>query len=708
MSVHNSLHNSPVNSDHDDDVHDPDPVTRISKLDIGDPIHMHPNDTTALTVVSIKLKGNENYQVWSCDMLLDLEGKNKIGFIDGTCKRSSILSREVLPDVISAYATISSKESHKVVADFEVEKNDYADVFQDVNHIKNFDIEYPKILNDDEKVANDLNKGKSDSSNSSVSGSNINTADFPVDYGNDVDSSDGLVATHNDEVATLEENVFLRVIWIKIQVHIKEFKMLEGNNVSEIEKFKVYLKFKFMIKDLEKLKYFLVIEIVDTEKGKKKTFLIASNCHPQTIDVCKPRADGFDLKVVTLDFNYSSGDVCGVLVQYPGTECEVLDYGEFHMQMVSRGLLDMPHGSDFTIVDLHLLLFYSRLLVLYIYASKLLERAYMTNCNPSRTPVDKESKLGTEGVPVQDPTLYRSFTGGLQYLTFTRPDLSYAVQQVALLHDGLPLVTVFFWATIYYLGHPSVSTPSLDLVPKLNIGVLLTLWLRLHGSTICFMSYTILCPLIYVSSVDVEQDETFSPVVKPTTIRTVFSLAVSRKWPIHQLYVKNVFLNGDLSETVYIHQSLSFIDPRLTGGLQYLTFTRPDLSYAVQQHTLSRASDEAEYRGVANVVAETAWLRNMLRELHSPLSSATLVYCDNVNAIYMSVNPVKHQRTKHIEIDIHFVRDMVTAGQVRVLHVPSHYQHADIFTKGLPSALFVEFRSNLSVRPSFALTAGAY
>ena len=125
-------------------------------------------------------------------------------------------------------------------------------------------------------------------------------------------------------------------------------------------------------------------------------------------------------------------------------------------------------------------------------------------------------------------------------------------------------------------------------------------------------------------------------------------------------------------------------------------------------HTISRSCAEAEYRGVANVVVETAWLRNLLRELHSPLSTATLVYCDNVSAIYLSANPVQHQRTKHIEIDIHFVRDMVTAGQVRVLHVPSRYQYADIFTKGLPSALFEDFRSSLSVRLPPAPTAGEY
>ncbi|GJZ28177.1 ribonuclease H-like domain-containing protein [Tanacetum coccineum] len=84
------VHNSHVNSDHDDDyVQDPDLVTRISKLDISDPLHLHPNDTTTLTVVSIKLKRTKNYQVWSCAMLLALEGKNKTSFIDGTCKRSN-------------------------------------------------------------------------------------------------------------------------------------------------------------------------------------------------------------------------------------------------------------------------------------------------------------------------------------------------------------------------------------------------------------------------------------------------------------------------------------------------------------------------------------------------------------------------------------------------------------------------------------------
>ncbi|GJS64938.1 ribonuclease H-like domain-containing protein [Tanacetum coccineum] len=346
-------------------------------------------------------------------------------------------------------------------------------------------------------------------------------------------------------------------------------------------------------------------------------------------------------------------------------------------------------------------------------------------------------------------------------------------------------------------------------------------FLQFHGSLSRYKAHLVANGRSQQQGIDC--DETFSPVVKPATIRTVLSLAVSRQWPIHQLDVKNTFLHGHLSETVYMHQppcdllkqiisslhaefSMTDLGPlnyflgisaqctssglflsqtkyarevlerasmmncnpcktpantesklgpdgdlvsnpslyrSLAGSLQYLTFTRPDLSYATiaysdadwagcpttrrstsgycvflgdnlitwsskRQHVTSRSSAEAEYRGVANAVAETAWVRNLLRELLVPLRTATLVYCDNVNAVYLSCNLVQHQRTKHIKIDIHFVRDFVATGHVRVLHVPSRYQYANIFTKGLPSPLFTEFRSSLSVRPPPAPTAGAY
>ncbi|GJY14763.1 ribonuclease H-like domain-containing protein, partial [Tanacetum coccineum] len=232
------------------------------------------------------------------------------------------------------------------------------------------------------------------------------------------------------------------------------------------------------------------------------------------------------------------------------------------------------------------------------YATEVLERAGMLTCNPCRTPVDTDSKLAAAGDPVSDPTLYRRLAGALQYLTFTRPDISYVVQQLY-----------------------SSTTSSL-------------------------VSYS---------------DADWAGC--PTTRRSTSSYCV--------------FLGNNL---------LSWSSKR--------------------QFTLSRSSAEAEYRGVANAVAETCWLRNLLRELHTPLSTATIVYCDNVIVVYLSSNLVQHQRTKHIEIDIHFVRDLVTTGHIRILHVPSHYQYVDIFTKGLPTALFDEFRDSLSVRSSPAQTAG--
>ncbi|GJR30788.1 ribonuclease H-like domain-containing protein [Tanacetum coccineum] len=159
------------------------------------------------------------------------------------------------------------------------------------------------------------------------------------------------------------------------------------------------------------------------------------------------------------------------------------------------------------------------------YVVQILERARMVNYNPNQTPVDTESKLRDDGDPKSDPTLYRSLADSLQYLTFTRPDISYAVQQVCLyMHD-----------------------------PR-----------------------------------------------KP-----------------HFSALKRI---------------LRYVEGTLDHGLQLFSSSTTSLvAYqdADWDGCPTTRSVEAEYRGVANVVAETCWLRNLLRELHTPLSSATLVYCDN-------------------------------------------------------------------------------
>nr|GEV65084.1 ribonuclease H-like domain-containing protein [Tanacetum cinerariifolium] len=164
--------------------------------------------------------------------------------------------------------------------------------------------------------------------------------------------------------------------------------------------------------------------------------------------------------------------------------------GTFHQEFA---MTDLGHLNDFLGISItrdSSGLFLSQ----KKYAIEILKKAYIISCNHSRTPIDTVSKLGVDGDPVSDPNLYRSLAGSIQYLTFTRPDISYIVQQVFLhMHDP--------------------REPHL------------------------FAFKRILCK---------------------------------------------------------------------------------------RQPTLSRSSAEAEYRGVDNAVAKTCWLRNLLRELHTSLSSATL------------------------------------------------------------------------------------
>nr|GEX96912.1 ribonuclease H-like domain-containing protein [Tanacetum cinerariifolium] len=163
-------------------------------------------------------------------------------------------------------------------------------------------------------------------------------------------------------------------------------------------------------------------------------------------------------------------------------------------------------------------------------------------------------------------------------------------------------------------------------------------------------------------------------------------------------YGLQLFSSSNTSLVTYSDSDWAGFPTRRSTSRYYVFLGNNLLSWSSKlQPTLSRSNAEAEYRGVANDVAETCWLRNLLRELHTPLSSAMLVNCDNVSVVYLSFNPVTHQRTKHIEIDIHFVQDLVATGQVRVLYVPSCSQYADISTKGLPTALFKEFHTSLCV-----------
>ena len=247
------------------------------------------------------------------------------------------------------------------------------------------------------------------------------------------------------------------------------------------------------------------------------------------------------------------------------------------------------------------------------------------------TPVDTKAKLSaSDGSLASDAPFYRSIVGALQYLTLTRPELQYAVQQVCL-HMHAPRDA--HWSAVKRILRYICGTMDFGL--------------SLHAS--------------------------------PSTDIVAYS-------------------DADWAGCPDTRRSTS-------GYCVYLGSSLVSWS-SKRQPTVSRSSAEAEYRAVANVVAECTWLRQLLSELSCPVDKATVVFCDNVSAVYLSAKPVHHRRTKHIELDIHFVREQVALGHVRVLHVPTSQQFADIMTKGLPSTTFSEFCSSLCVGPDPATAGG--
>jgi hypothetical protein len=242
------------------------------------------------------------------------------------------------------------------------------------------------------------------------------------------------------------------------------------------------------------------------------------------------------------------------------------------------------------------------------YAHDILERASMLGSKSMPTPLSPNISLSKEGELFPDPTFYRSIVGALQYLTITRPDISYAVNQVS-----------------QFLQSP--TTAHFQCVKRI---------LRYIKGTI---SYGL----------------TFSSLSSPTLVG---------------------YSDADWARCIETRRSTYGYSIFLGGNLVSWS--------AKKQPTVARSSCESEYRAMANAAAELVWITHILRELHVLPAGRPTLLCDNKSALFLTQNPVSNKRAKHVELDYHFIRELVLSGRLHTKFIPTKLQVADIFTKSLP------------------------
>ena len=222
------------------------------------------------------------------------------------------------------------------------------------------------------------------------------------------------------------------------------------------------------------------------------------------------------------------------------------------------------------------------------YALSILKKLKMENTKPVSNPCSfSETTASHYSV---DPTLYRSTVGALQYLTITRPDISYAVSSAC---QSMRNPSPFDWQRVKHL-------------------------LR-------YLKGTIFDSLFYSSQSNLSLE---------------------------------VFNDADWAS--------SPLDRRSTRA--YLVFLGRNLiSWSSRkQRTVAGSSIEAEYKAVADAIAELIWIKSLLHKLHFQFSTTPVLWCDNVGATHLAANPVFHAWTKHVEIEYHFVREQVNSHQRRI------------------------------------------
>lgn len=217
------------------------------------------------------------------------------------------------------------------------------------------------------------------------------------------------------------------------------------------------------------------------------------------------------------------------------------------------------------------------------YAYDLLTKAGMIDCRPCASPSSLKPVVSSEpDSSFSHPEFYRTLVGSLQYLTLTRPDISYSVNTVCQ---------------------------------------------RMHNAM--DSDFTAVKRILRYIKGTLNQGLSFS------------------KDSLHLSAFTDADWAGDSK------------DKRSTGGFCIYLGTNLISWSAKKQATVARSSTEAEYKALANTTAELMWLSQVLKDLHVSVPSVPIIWCDNISAIALASNPVFHARTKHVEVDFHFIREKV-------------------------------------------------
>lgn len=258
------------------------------------------------------------------------------------------------------------------------------------------------------------------------------------------------------------------------------------------------------------------------------------------------------------------------------------------------------------------------------YISDLLESVNMEEAKGISTPMVSNLKLSKqETTCFENPTLYRSVVGALQYATITRPEISFSVNKVC-----------------QYMSKPMEEHwRAIKRILRYLKGTITHGWLIKPAKT--------------------------TPSIK------IFGFC-DADWAADQ------------------------DDRRSTSGA--CIFLGPNMVswWAKKQVLVAKSTTEAEYRSLAQVTSEILWLESLLKELHIPFDTP-LIFCDNQSSVALAHNPVLHARTKHMELDIFFVREKVLSKDLVVSHIPSQEQVADIMTKPLSTSRFLSLRDKFNV-----------